>query len=65
MEKQTAQNIMLSDEDAEIDPASASGGGYLLESDMTALSVILNEFNNRFGTEFTDADQVGELSRGE
>ena len=61
VEKQTAQKIMLSDEDAEIDPASASGGGYLPETDMTLLSVILNEFNNKFGTEFTDADQVGEL----
>ena len=61
VEKQTAQKIMLDDGDAEIDPASASGGGYLPETDMTLLSVILNEFNNRFGTEFTDADQVGEL----
>ena len=61
VEKQTAQEIMLADESAEIDPAPASGGGSLLEPDMTPLSVILNEFNGMWGTEFTDSDQVGGL----
>ena len=61
VEKQTAQKIILADEDAEIDPAPASGGGYLQEADMTPLSVILEEFNSMFGTEFTDTDQVREL----
>ena len=61
VEKQTALKIILADEDAEIDPAPASGGGYLPESDMTPLSVILNDFNDMFGAEFTDADKVLEL----
>ena len=61
VEKQTAQKIILADEDAEIDPAPASGGGYLQEADMTPLSVILEEFNSMFGAEFTDTDQVREL----
>ena len=61
VEKQTAQEIMLADESAEIDPAPASGGGSLLEPDMSPLSVILNEFNGMWGTEFTDSDQVGGL----
>ena len=31
---------------------------------MNPLSVILEEFNSLWGTEFTDADQVGELIAG-
>ena len=49
VEKQAAQKIAMDDEDAEIDPAPASGGGYLPEPDMTRLSVILNQFNIMFG----------------
>ena len=64
VEKQTAERIILADEDAEIDPAPASGGGHLAEPDMNPLSVILDEFNRMWGTEFTDADQVGQLIAG-
>ena len=61
VEKQAAQKIALDDEDAEIDPAPASGGGYLSEPDMTPLSVILEQFNSLFGDYFTDPAQAGEL----
>ena len=61
VEKQTAERIILEDEDAEIDPAPASGGGYIPEPDMNPLSVILEEFNDLWGTEFSDADQVKDL----
>ena len=41
-----------------------TGGGHLDEPDMSPLSVILEEFNQLWGTEFTDADQVGQLIAG-
>ena len=63
-EKQATQKIVLGNEDAEIDPAPASGGGFLAEPDMTPLSVILEQFNGLFGADFTDADHVGELVVG-
>ena len=64
VEKLAAERIILEDEDAEIDPAPASGGGHLAEPEMNPLSVILEEFNGLWGTEFTDADQVGKLIAG-
>ena len=64
VEKQAAESILLADEDAEIDPAPPTGGGQLPEPDMNPLSVILAEFNQLWGTEFTDADQVGQLIAG-
>ena len=64
VEKQAAESILLADEDAEIDPAPPTGGGQLPDPDMNPLSVILAEFNQMWGTEFTDADQVGQLIAG-
>ena len=64
VEKQAAESILMADEDAEIDPAPPTGGGQLPEPDMNPLSVILAEFNQMWGTEFTDADQVGQLIAG-
>ena len=64
VEKQAAESILLADEDAEIDPAPPTGGGQIPEPDMNPLSVILDEFNRMWGTEFTDADQVGQLIAG-
>ncbi len=61
VEKRIADSIRLDDEDAEIDPVQPSGGGFLLEPDMNPLSVILKEFNQMWGTEFTDGDHVGEF----
>ena len=64
VEKRAAEKILLEDEDAEIDPVPPTGGGHLDEPDMSPLSVILEEFNQLWGTEFTDADQVGQLIAG-
>ena len=64
VEKQVAEAIILADENAEIDPTASTGGGHLPEPDMNPLSVILEEFNQLWGTEFTDADQVGLLIAG-
>ena len=64
VEKQAAESILLADEDAEIYAASAAGGGYIAEPDLNPLSVILEQFNRMWGTEFTDADQVGQLIAG-
>ena len=58
VEKQAAEAIILADENAEIDPTAAIGGGHIPELDMNPLSVILEEFNQLWGIEFTDADQV-------
>ena len=49
VEKLATQAILLEDEDAEIDPAPASGGGYMPEPEMNPLSVILEEFNSLWG----------------
>ena len=64
VEKQAAESIRLADEDAEIYPAPATGGGCIAEPDLNPLSVILDQFNRMWGTEFTDADQVGQLIAG-
>ena len=64
VEKQAAESILLADEDAEIDPAPASGGGHMAEPDMNPLSVILEEFNRLYGMEVTDPDQMGQLIAG-
>ncbi len=64
VEKWATEAILLEDEDAEIDPTPASGGGYIPEPDMDPRSVILEESNGAWGTEFTDADQVGKLIAG-
>ena len=64
VEKQAAESILLADEDAEIYPAPATGGGYIAEPDLNPLSAILEQFNRMWGTEFTDADQVGQLIAG-
>ena len=64
VEKRAAEKILLEDEDSEIDPVPPTGGGHLSEPEMSPLSVILEEFNQLWGTEFTDADQVGQLIAG-
>ena len=64
VDKQTAEAIILADENAEIDPTPATGGGHIPELDMNPLSVILEEFNQLWGTEFTDSDQVRLLIAG-
>lgn len=57
VEKKAAQKVLLPDEDAEIEPVPAGGGGKP-EPELDRLSNILKTFNDQFGTLFTDADRV-------
>ncbi len=58
VEKQAVQDIQLADEDAEIDPVPDGGGGAKPEPEMDRLSNIIEEFNNRFGTDWKDEDRI-------
>jgi type I restriction enzyme R subunit len=57
-EKKAAIKLLLPDEDAEIGPVPAEGGGRKPEPELDRLSNILKTFNEQFGTLFTDADRV-------
>ncbi len=62
IEKQAAVRIQLPDEDAEIDPASASGAGHKPEPELDRLSNILRVFNDQYGnTNWDDKDRVERL----
>ena len=61
VEKQAMQNILLADEDAEVDPVPAAGGGSLTEPELDRLSNILRTFNEHWATDWDDADRVGQL----
>ena len=61
-EKQAIQKIMLPDEDAEVEPVPAIGGGRLPEPELDRLSNILRAFNDLFGDiDWDDADRVRQL----
>lgn len=61
-EKQAAMQILLPDEDAEIEPIPAIGGGRGAGPEMDLLSNILKNFNDHFGNiEWTDGDRVQKL----
>ena len=62
-EKQATQRLSLTDEDAEIAPVTAGGGGHHHEPELAPLSRIVATFNDTWGTDFTDADNVAELIR--
>ena len=62
-EKEAAHRLSLADEDAEIEPVPAGGGGGLREPELEPLSRIVATFNETWGTDFTDADKVAELIR--
>ena len=64
-EKKAAMKILLSDENAEIDPVPTSGGGRKADPQLERLSSILKTFNDQFGTLFTDADRVVKRIREE
>ncbi len=62
VEKQAARRIQLPDEDAEIEPVPASGGGRKAEPELDLLSSILKTFNDQFGNiTWTDTDRVHRL----
>ncbi len=58
VEKKAVLKIALADQDSEIDPASADGGGRMPQPELDRLSNILKTFNDQFGTLFTDSDRV-------
>lgn len=58
VEKKSTMQIQLSDANAVIEPVPTSGGGRKPEPEMDRLSNILKNFNEQFGTEFTDADRI-------
>jgi len=61
-EKQAVQKILLPDEDAEVDPVPASGGGHSPEPELDRLSNIINQFNDLFGDiKWDDGDRVKRL----
>ncbi len=62
VEKRAVQKILLPDDDAEIEPVPASGGGQRPEPELDRLSNILQAFNDLFGDiAWEDRDRVGEL----
>ena len=60
-EKQATMAILLADEDAEIDPLPADGGGHMRQPELDALSNIIAQFNSLFGSSFTDPDGAGRM----
>ncbi|MBA3352331.1 MAG: type I restriction endonuclease subunit R, partial [Blastocatellia bacterium] len=63
VEKQSILKVTLADDNAQIQPIPVSGGGHKSEPELDVLSNILNTFNERFGTLFTDADRVAKRIR--
>ena len=62
VEKQAVMDIQLPDDDAEIEPVPASGGGHKPEPEMDTLTRIIRDFNDQFGNiEWKDEDRVHRL----
>ena len=49
VEKRAMQKILLEDENAEIEPVPAAGGGHQPELELDRLSNIIREFNDSYG----------------
>jgi type I restriction enzyme R subunit len=59
VEARSAMEIALADEDAEIGPVPAGGGGRMPEPELDRLSNILREFNDHFGKiDWKDVDKI-------
>jgi type I restriction enzyme, R subunit len=62
VEKQAAIKLQLPDQDAEIEPVPAEGGGRKAEPELDRLSNILRTFNDQFGNiTWQDTDRVRKL----
>jgi len=62
VEKRSTMRIELADEDAEIEPVPAAGGGHKPEPELDRLSNIIKAFNDQFGNiPWSDADRVHKL----
>ena len=65
VEKQAVQKINLEDKDAEIEPVPTEAGGRKPEPELDRLSNILKQFNEQFGTSFSEPDRVVKRIREE
>src|SRR5687768_8619749 len=66
VEKQAAQRVQLSDQDAEIDPVPTDGGGHKAEPELDRLSNIIRSFNDLFGNiTWEDSDRIRRLIASE
>ena len=63
IDKQKPGSLPLPDDDATLNPAPVSGGGFKPELD--PLSVIVTNFNEQYGTSFNDEDRIRRLIRDE
>jgi type I restriction enzyme R subunit len=62
VEKQAAQRVQLTDQDAEIDPVPTDGGGHKADAELERLSNIIRSFNDLFGNiTWLDADRIRQL----
>ncbi|HEX2894682.1 MAG TPA: type I restriction endonuclease [Marmoricola sp.] len=62
VEKLEAMKIALADDEGELAPVPAAGGGHVTDPELERLSSILQTFNDQFGNiEWTDADRVQRL----
>ena len=55
----------LPDQDSTLDPAPVSAGGFDAAPELEPLSVIVTNFNEQFGTSFSDEDRIHRLIRDE
>jgi type I restriction enzyme R subunit len=65
IDKQGQRPLPLPDDDATLDPAPISGGGFKPEPELDPLSVIVTNFNEQYGTSFNDEDRIRRLIRDE
>ena len=65
IEKQEQRSVPLPDQDSTLDPAPVSAGGFGPEPELEPLSVIVTNFNEQFGTSFSDEDRIHRLIRDE
>lgn len=63
VEKKAAMDVRLADKNAELVPIPPTGGGHRPVPELDKLSHILQMFNERFSTLFTDADRVAKRIR--
>jgi type I restriction enzyme R subunit len=65
IDKQNQRPLPLPDDDATLNPAPVSGGGFKPEPELDPLSVIVTNFNDQYGTSFNDEDRIRRLIRDE
>lgn len=65
IEKQEERGVPLPDQDSTLDPAPVSAGGFKHQPKLEPLSVIVTNFNEQFGTSFSDEDRIRRLIRDE